>query len=31
MAGCLLNYDYIKNHYKMKADFSRQEELNAVP
>ena len=28
--GCLLNYDYIKNHYRLIAvDLSRQKELHA--
>ena len=28
--GCFLDYDYIKNHYRLKAvDLSRQKELNA--
>ena len=27
--GCLLDYDYLKNHYRLKAvDLSRQEELD---
>ena len=30
--GCLLDYDYIKNHYKLTAvDLSRQKELDADP
>ena len=30
--GCLLEYDYIKNHYRLIAvDFSRQKELDADP
>ena len=31
-AGCLLDYDYIKNHYRLIAvDLSRQKELDADP
>ena len=30
--GCLLNYEYIKNHYRLIAvDLSRQNELDADP
>ena len=30
--GCLLDYDYIKNHYRLIAvDLSRQKELDADP
>ena len=30
--GCLLDYDYIKNHYRLMAvDLSRQKELDAYP
>ena len=30
--GCLLDYDYIKNHYKLvTVDLSRQKELDADP
>ena len=30
--GCLLNYDFIKNHYRLMAvDLSRQKELDADP
>ena len=30
--GCLLNYEYIKNHYRLTAvDLSRQNELDADP
>ena len=30
--GCLLDYDYIKNHYRLiVADLSRQKELDAHP
>ena len=30
--GCLLDYDYIKNHYRLiAADLSRQKELDADP
>ena len=30
--GCLLHYDFIKNHYRFIAvDLSRQKELNADP
>ena len=30
--GCLLDYNYIKNHYKLEAaDLSRQEELDTDP
>ena len=30
--GCLLDYDYIKNHYRLMAvKLSRQKELNADP
>ena len=30
--GCLLNYRYIKNHYRLiGVDLNRQKELNAVP
>ena len=30
--GCLLDYDYIKNHYRLTAvDLSRQQELDADP
>ena len=30
--GCLLDYDYITNHYKLIAiDLSRQKELDADP
>ena len=30
--GCLLDYDYIKHHYKLIAvDLGRQKELNADP
>ena len=30
--GCLLGYDYIKNHYRLIAvDLSRQKELDANP
>ena len=30
--GCLLDYDYIKNHYRLKAfDLSSQKELDADP
>ena len=30
--GCLLDYDYIKNHYRLTAvDLSRQKELHVVP
>ena len=30
--GCLLDYEYIKNHYSLIAvDLSRQKELNADP
>ena len=30
--GCLLDYDYIKNQYGLKAiDLSRQKELDADP
>ena len=30
--GCLLDYDYIKNHYRLKAvHLTRQKELDAVP
>ena len=31
-SGCLLDYDYIKNHYRLIAvDLSRQKELDADP
>ena len=31
-AGCLLDYEYIKNHYRLTAvDLSRQKELEADP
>ena len=31
-SGCLLDYDYIKNHYKLiAADLSRQKEFGADP
>ena len=30
--GCLLDYDYIKNHYKLiTVDLSRQKELDTDP
>ena len=30
--GCLLDYDYIKNNYRLIAvDLSRQQELGTVP
>ena len=30
--GCLIGYDYIKNHYRLiAADLSSQKELNADP
>ena len=30
--GCLIRYDYIKNHYRLiAADLSSQKELNADP
>ena len=30
ITGCLLNYEYIKNHYRLIAvDLSRQKELDA--
>ena len=30
--GCLLEYDYIKNNYRLKAvDLSRQKEIDADP
>ena len=30
--GCLLDYDYIKNHYRLIAvDLSRQKEVDADP
>ena len=30
--GCLLDYEYIKNHYRLMAvDLSRQKELDADP
>ena len=30
--GCFLDYDYIKNHYRLTAvDLSRQKELDADP
>ena len=28
--GCLLDYEYIKNHYRL-IDLSRQKELDAYP
>ena len=32
ITGCLLDYDYIKNHYRLIAvDLSRQKELDAGP
>ena len=31
-AGCLLDYDYIKNNYRLiAADLSRQKQLDAYP
>ena len=31
-AGCLLDYDYIKNNYRLTAvDLSRQKQLDAYP
>ena len=31
-AGCLLDYEYTKNHYRLIAvDLSRQKELDADP
>ena len=31
-AGCLLDYDYIKNHYRLRAvDSSRQNKLDVDP
>ena len=30
--GCLLDYEYIKNHYRLiEVDLSRQKELDADP
>ena len=30
--GCLLDYDYIKNHYRLiLVDLSRQKEIDAYP
>ena len=32
ITGCLLDYDYIKNHYRLIAvDLSRQKELHKDP
>ena len=32
IAGCLLDYDYIKNHYRnIAVDLSRQKELDVEP
>ena len=32
ITGCLLDYDYIKNHFRLTAvDLSRQKELGADP
>ena len=32
LSGCLLGYEYVKNHYKLiKVNFSRQKELDPYP